>query len=183
MDPETLSVARLYAAIAIPQDVAQTVASRLGDADTEENPRDSDVLSIEPLSIRCPSSSTTDSSYVRSTPSISQTARSSQAGESADNPGDLPTIIRDSFPVAFSDEDLVHFRQYFSIPSFIKTCLPLEGEQVFEPLVHPSQSEGALSPGWTAVYIESLSYRLRFPFSHFIIIAVNRAPGQICPTG
>ncbi|GAA0146327.1 hypothetical protein LIER_06312 [Lithospermum erythrorhizon] len=108
------------------------------------------------------------------------------AGQTADNPGDPPTIIQDSLPVAFSDEDLVNFRQYFSIPSSVEMRLPLEGEQVFEPLVDPSQSEGALSPGWTAMYIESLSYGARFPFSPFVdelLVAVNRAPGKIRPTG
>ncbi|GAA0146345.1 hypothetical protein LIER_06326 [Lithospermum erythrorhizon] len=48
-----------------------------------------------------PSSSTTESTRVLSTPPLSQIAGSSQAGESADKPGHLPTIIRDSLPVAF----------------------------------------------------------------------------------
>ncbi|GAA0157783.1 hypothetical protein LIER_14973 [Lithospermum erythrorhizon] len=92
---------------AVPHDVAQTLASRFKDADMGGNLQDPDVLSVEPLSIRPPLSSTTVSPQVRPTPSASQPVRASQT---ADNPGDPPTIIRDSLPVAFSDEDLVNFR-------------------------------------------------------------------------
>ncbi|GAA0185990.1 hypothetical protein LIER_33278 [Lithospermum erythrorhizon] len=74
--------------------------------------------------------------------------------------------------------------QHFSIPSFVEMCLPLEGEQVFELLLDPSQSESALAPAWIAMSTESLSYGARFPFCPFVndlLIAVNRAQ-QIRPT-
>ncbi|GAA0146338.1 hypothetical protein LIER_06320 [Lithospermum erythrorhizon] len=139
IDPETIAFVRLYttvgdeviygnlifsrdhdpfANVAIPQDVAETVASRFNDAEIEENPRESDAISVEPLSVRPPSSCTTESPHVRLTPPTSQSAGSSQAGESADKPGDIPTIIQDSLLVAFSHEDLSNFRRYFYIPSF-----------------------------------------------------------------
>ncbi|GAA0146870.1 hypothetical protein LIER_06718 [Lithospermum erythrorhizon] len=208
MDPETLSLARLYTAvgkeftdaghlifsrdhdlfanIAISQDVAQTVASRLNDSDVRENLRDLDVLYVEPLSVCPPSSSTTESPQVHPTPSVSQFASVAQADENTNKSGDPPTIIRDSLPVAFSKEDLINFKQYFSIPPFVEVRLPLEGEQVFESPIDPSQSESALAMRWTAMYIESLSYGARFPFCPFVndlLIVVNRAIGKIRPTG
>ncbi|GAA0145463.1 hypothetical protein LIER_42860 [Lithospermum erythrorhizon] len=115
MDPETLALARLYAAmgaeftydghlifsrdhdrfanIAIPQDVAQTVASRFNDKDLGGNPQDSGAIFVEPLSVRLPSSSTTKSPQVHPTHSASQIAGFAQAAENADKPGDPPTII------------------------------------------------------------------------------------------
>ncbi|GAA0185991.1 hypothetical protein LIER_33279 [Lithospermum erythrorhizon] len=96
MDPEILALARLYAAmgaeftydkylifsrghdpfanIVIPQDMVETVASRFNDVDVGENLRDPDVLYAEPLSVRPPSSSTTESPQVYHTPSASQSA-------------------------------------------------------------------------------------------------------------
>ncbi|GAA0151364.1 hypothetical protein LIER_10098 [Lithospermum erythrorhizon] len=50
-----------FANIAIPQDAAQTVAILFNDAEVDENPGDSDVISVEPWSVRPPSSSTTES--------------------------------------------------------------------------------------------------------------------------
>ncbi|GAA0169865.1 hypothetical protein LIER_24248 [Lithospermum erythrorhizon] len=94
---------------------------------------------------------TNESPQVHLTHSASQPAGVAQAVENVDKPGDPPTIIQDSLPVAFSYESLVNFRQYFSIPSFIEICLPLEGEKVLEPLVDPTQSDGASAPGWTAI--------------------------------
>ncbi|GAA0174498.1 hypothetical protein LIER_27880 [Lithospermum erythrorhizon] len=141
---------------------------------------------VTPLSIRPPSSSTMDSPHGRLTPPTSQSPGSSQAGESSDKPGDTPTIIQESLPVAFLDEDLNNFRRYFSISSFIEMRLPLEGDRVFEPLVDPSHTEGDLTPGWTAMYIKSLCYGARFPFYPFVndaLIAVNHPPGQIRPLG
>ncbi|GAA0141086.1 hypothetical protein LIER_02311 [Lithospermum erythrorhizon] len=66
--------------------MAQAVASRLSDAKTGENPRDSDVLFAEPLAVRQPLSSTTKSSQAHTTPSSSQTAAPAQAGTNADKP-------------------------------------------------------------------------------------------------
>ncbi|GAA0156435.1 hypothetical protein LIER_13937 [Lithospermum erythrorhizon] len=74
--------------IAIPQDVAHAVASRFNDAEIDENHRELDAISAEPLSVR-PPSSTTDSPHVRLNPPTSQSAGSSQAGVSADKPGDI----------------------------------------------------------------------------------------------
>ncbi|GAA0159503.1 hypothetical protein LIER_38883 [Lithospermum erythrorhizon] len=135
-----------FANIAIPQDVAREVASRLNDEDTGGNLLDADAISAEPLSIRHPSNSATNSSQAHTTPSSSQTAGPTQADTNDDKPGDIPTVIRDSLPVAFSDEDLVNFSQYFSIPSTVEMRIPLEGEQIFEPLVDPSHSDGPLAP-------------------------------------
>ncbi|GAA0148405.1 hypothetical protein LIER_07858 [Lithospermum erythrorhizon] len=64
--------------------------------------------------------------------------------------------------------------------------LPRKGDQVYEPVLDPSATEGPHFPGWTSLYIESMSYGLPFPFSRFVnrlLIAVNRAPGQISPVG
>ncbi|GAA0170252.1 hypothetical protein LIER_24553 [Lithospermum erythrorhizon] len=162
------------------------MASRLNDEDIEGYPLDANTLSVEPLSIRHPSNSATNSSQARTTPSSSQTAGPTQADTNADKPGDIPTIIHNSLPVAFSDEDLVNFRQYFSITSTVEMGFPLEGEQMFEPLGDPSHSDGPSAPGWTSMYIKSLSYGARFPFGPFVdelLIAVNRAPRQISPSG
>ncbi|GAA0186514.1 hypothetical protein LIER_33802 [Lithospermum erythrorhizon] len=120
----------------------------------------------------------------------SQATTTAQTGAAAGNTGDnhiaAPTIIRKSLPVPFTEEDLVNYMQYFSIPSSVEIRLPIEGDQVLEPRVDPSQSEGAFSPGWTSMYIESLSYGCRFPFSPFVIellVVVNHSLGQIRPTG
>ncbi|GAA0174082.1 hypothetical protein LIER_41656 [Lithospermum erythrorhizon] len=203
MDPETLAFIRLYTAVgaeftigdlkftkdhdplanlAIPQDVAYTVAGKLNDADVEENPQNSEVFSVEPLAVRRPYSTTIGSPSIQPTPTPSQATGNAPADANAKKTSDAPTIIDDSLPVSFSEEDLVNFRQYFSIPPSVEMRLPLEGEWVFEQIVDPSKSEGTLAPGWTAMYIESLSYGAHFPFLPFIdelLVAVNRAPGQI----
>ncbi|GAA0175529.1 hypothetical protein LIER_41932 [Lithospermum erythrorhizon] len=149
-----------------------------------------EVFSVEPLAIRRPSSTTTGSSSAQPTNPSSQAAGSAQTGATADKTGDAPTasliLIRDSLLASFSNEDHVNFRQYLSIPSSVDMRLPLEGDQVFEPRVDPSQREGAFARGWTVMYIESLSYGARFPFSPFIdelLLEVNRAPGQLRPIG
>ncbi|GAA0150747.1 hypothetical protein LIER_09615 [Lithospermum erythrorhizon] len=150
------------------------------------NPPNANIVSAEPLSVSPPSSSTTESSQARTTPSTSQTDEPVQAGTDDGKSGDIPTIIYNSLPVEFSDKNLVNFRHYFSIHSFVEMRLPLEGEQVADPLVDPSHSDGPLAHGWTAMCIESLSYEARFPFSPFIdelLIAVNRSPRQIYPSG
>ncbi|GAA0155635.1 hypothetical protein LIER_13323 [Lithospermum erythrorhizon] len=85
--------------------------SRLNDGDMGESPQDLDVISGEPLAIRPPSSSTTESSQARTNPSTSQTAEPVQGDANAGKSGDTPTIIRESLPVEFSDEDLVNFRR------------------------------------------------------------------------
>ncbi|GAA0158604.1 hypothetical protein LIER_15579 [Lithospermum erythrorhizon] len=167
MEPDTLAFFRLYTAvgagftigylrfskdhdpfanIAIPQDVAQEVVSRLNNEGVGGNLPDADVISAEPLSVHLLSSSTTKSSHSRTTPSF-ETAEPLQAGTNARKPGNIPTIIRDSLPLEFSYEDLVNFRRYFSIPAFVEMCLPLEREQIFEPLVDPSHNEGPLARG------------------------------------
>ncbi|GAA0183103.1 hypothetical protein LIER_30576 [Lithospermum erythrorhizon] len=105
--------------------VAHVVASGFNDAEIDENQQESDAISAKPVSVHPPSSSTADSPQVRLTPPTSQSTGSSQAGESADKPGDTPTIIRDSLPVSFSDENLTNFGRYLSIPSFVEMRLPL----------------------------------------------------------
>ncbi|GAA0170849.1 hypothetical protein LIER_25023 [Lithospermum erythrorhizon] len=92
--------------------------------------------------------------------------------------GIVPTIIRDSLLVPFSEEDLRGFKRHFSIPSYVKMRLHGDGDLVFEPRVDPSCSEDPHAPGWTLMYIEYLNYGPRFPFSPFInnlLISVNRA--------
>ncbi|GAA0142486.1 hypothetical protein LIER_03377 [Lithospermum erythrorhizon] len=73
-----------FANIAIPQDVAREVASRLNDKDTGGKPLDADVISAEPLSICHPSNPATNSSHSHTTPSSSQTARPAQANTNTD---------------------------------------------------------------------------------------------------
>ncbi|GAA0185658.1 hypothetical protein LIER_32946 [Lithospermum erythrorhizon] len=109
-------------------DVAQNVASWLKNKDVGGNPPDADFISAKPLSVRPPSSFTTGSSQAHTT-STSQIAEPVQAGANAGESSDIPSIIRDSLPVEFSDEDLANFRQYFSILSFVDMRFPLEGEQ------------------------------------------------------
>ncbi|GAA0149556.1 hypothetical protein LIER_08701 [Lithospermum erythrorhizon] len=109
-------------------DVACEVANRLNDEELGGNPLDSDVISAEPLAIRHPSPSTTASSQARTTPSDSQTAKPIPAGSNTDKSSDTPTIICDSLPMSFLDEDL-DFTQYFSIPSFVEMSLLLKGER------------------------------------------------------
>ncbi|GAA0148838.1 hypothetical protein LIER_08172 [Lithospermum erythrorhizon] len=138
--------------------VAQEVASRYKDEDLGGNPLNSGVISSKPLSVRPPSSSATESSQARSTPSVPQPVETAQGGTTTNKLGDIHTVIHDSLLVDFSKEDLDNFRRYFSIPSFVEMRFPLEGEQVFEPLVDPSHNEGPLAPGWSAMYIVSLSY-------------------------
>ncbi|GAA0171693.1 hypothetical protein LIER_25667 [Lithospermum erythrorhizon] len=126
-------------------DVAREVANRLNDEDNGGNPLDADVISDVPLSIRHPSNSATNASQARTTPSSLQTAGPTQTDTNADNQGDILTVICDSLPVAFFDEDLVNFRQYFTIPSTVEMRIPVEGEQIFEPLVDPSNRDGPLA--------------------------------------
>ncbi|GAA0174043.1 hypothetical protein LIER_27515 [Lithospermum erythrorhizon] len=106
----------------------------------------------------------------------------SQANVPAQDKGNIPTIIRDSLPVPFTEEHLRNFRGDFSIPSSVDMRLPGEGDQVYEPVLDPAATEAPHYPGWTSLYIESMSYGLRFPFSRFVnglLVMVNRAPGQI----
>ncbi|GAA0143587.1 hypothetical protein LIER_04239 [Lithospermum erythrorhizon] len=112
MDLETLAFARLYTALgaeftygylkfsqdqdpfanmAIPQDVAHTMAGRLNEEDVRENPQGSEVLSVEPLSVRPPSSSTTKLPLIHSTPSSSQTAGTAQVRTHVDKPDEVLT--------------------------------------------------------------------------------------------
>ncbi|GAA0183566.1 hypothetical protein LIER_30953 [Lithospermum erythrorhizon] len=72
--------------------VAQTVVSRLGDAERGENPQDSDVLFVEPLTVRQPLSSTTESSQAHTTPSFSQAMGPAQVNTNADKLGDSPLL-------------------------------------------------------------------------------------------
>ncbi|GAA0148276.1 hypothetical protein LIER_07765 [Lithospermum erythrorhizon] len=74
MESYTLTFFRLYTV---------EMASRLNDGDVGENPQDSDVISVEPLAVSPPSSSTTESSQARTTPSASQTAEPVQADANA----------------------------------------------------------------------------------------------------
>ncbi|GAA0154413.1 hypothetical protein LIER_12402 [Lithospermum erythrorhizon] len=98
IDHEDLALARIYtvigakcdpfANIAIHYDVAQAVAAQFNDTKAEENPQDSDFLSIEPVSTH-PPSATVKSSSTGLTPPTSQTDGSSQSGKSADKPDEV----------------------------------------------------------------------------------------------
>ncbi|GAA0142343.1 hypothetical protein LIER_35563 [Lithospermum erythrorhizon] len=149
-----------FASIANPEDVAHEVESRFNDEDLGGNPQDSDVVSVKPLSVRPSSNSATDSSQAHTTPSSSQTAGPTQADTNADKPGDIPIVIRDSLLVAFSDEDLVKFRRYFSIPSSIKMLLLLEGEQ--NSGLNPSTSDSLHEEGAESVPKAKTGYSTNF---------------------
>ncbi|GAA0178202.1 hypothetical protein LIER_29806 [Lithospermum erythrorhizon] len=134
--------------------------------------------SPEPLSVRLPAVS----ENIRHPNDTSTSAGNSQACASAQDTGNIPTIIRDSLPVPFIEEHLRNFRRHFSIPFSVDMRLLGEGDQVYEPVLDPSATECPHCPGWTSLYIESMYYGLRFPFSRFVnrlLIAVNRDPGQI----
>ncbi|GAA0142314.1 hypothetical protein LIER_03244 [Lithospermum erythrorhizon] len=106
--------------------MAQEVANRLNDGNVGGNPQESDVISAKPLAVHLPSSYTTESSQARTTSSTPQTPEHVQVDANTGKSGDVPTTIRDSLLVEFSDVNLVNFRQYFSIPSFVEMRLPLE---------------------------------------------------------
>ncbi|GAA0183047.1 hypothetical protein LIER_30529 [Lithospermum erythrorhizon] len=96
--------------------------------------------------------------------SESPSLEGSQTGGTPIVSGTVPIVIRDPLSVPFSEEKLRGFRRHFSIPSYVQMRLPGEGDQVFEPRIDPSCSEGPHAPGWTSMYIESLNYGARFPF-------------------
>ncbi|GAA0161701.1 hypothetical protein LIER_17955 [Lithospermum erythrorhizon] len=162
----------------IPQEVSQAVFGQGALPEADELSGATDIPSRaspspEPITIRPPSTSNVPASH-----SKSPSAEGSQNGGTPFVSGTVPTIIRDSLPVLFSEADLRDFRRYFSIPSY--------GDQVFEPRLYPSCSKGPYALGWTSIHIESLNYGARFPFSPFVnglLIFVNQAPGQISHVG
>ncbi|GAA0138899.1 hypothetical protein LIER_00555 [Lithospermum erythrorhizon] len=184
-----------FANIVLPHEIVQGVAGQVDAENLEEIGGSEGIstggtISPKPLSVVHPSSSTT--SLARDPPNIGvirpipQTTFGSQPGKIAKTTSTIPTIIRDSLPVSFSEEDLRNFRQHLSIPSEVEMCLPRDGDQVSKPVVDPSCSEGSFAPRWTTMYIESLNYGARFPFAPFtndLLIVVNRAPRQRRPVG
>ncbi|GAA0174543.1 hypothetical protein LIER_27914 [Lithospermum erythrorhizon] len=56
--------------------------------------------------------------------------------------------------------------------------------QVTGPLVLDNSSDPDLTHSYTSVYVEAFTYAMRLPFSSFVnnlLIAINRAPGQLAP--
>ncbi|GAA0163928.1 hypothetical protein LIER_19682 [Lithospermum erythrorhizon] len=142
-------------------DIALDVASRLNEGIISGDQQDAEMTSTDPATIHHPLTTRGSSS---AQPSASQTADPAHPGANRGKSADTPIIIRNSLPVEFSNEDLENFRQYFSIPPVVEMRFPLEGDKVSEPMVYPLWNEGPLAPGWTTMYIESLSYGVCFPF-------------------
>ncbi|GAA0174844.1 hypothetical protein LIER_28148 [Lithospermum erythrorhizon] len=172
--------------INIPHEVLQGIADRHRAAEAR---RDDDLLIMDPSLGReaspqplalIPLPST--SAIPITSSSTPQTTEDFQADDDVESQGEDATAIRKSLPVKFTDEDLFNLGGYFNIPDIVEMRLPLKGEQIFEPLVGPSSTSSPTAPGWTTMYMESLSYGERFSFSRFtnnVLKAVNRGPGQI----
>ncbi|GAA0176479.1 hypothetical protein LIER_29461 [Lithospermum erythrorhizon] len=90
-------------------------------------------------------------SNLQPSPSEAPSTEGSQTSGTPLISGTVPTIIRKSLPVPFSKEDLRGFRRHFSILSFVQMRLLGEGDQVFEPRIDPSCSEGPHAPRWTPI--------------------------------
>ncbi|GAA0153950.1 hypothetical protein LIER_12066 [Lithospermum erythrorhizon] len=92
----------------------------------------------------------------------------------------LPTFIKKSVPSQITLGHIDGFSTYFSTPfDKVDTRLPLPRDQVILPRIEAGSTDPDLTPGYTAVYVESFSYGMRMPLSTFVnclLISINRAP-------
>ncbi|GAA0171353.1 hypothetical protein LIER_25404 [Lithospermum erythrorhizon] len=119
-------------------EVTQKVAGRM-DNDEEIMGSESTTASLstsrspEPLSIR----PLAVFYNIRQPNDTSTSAGNSQTAALAQDTGNIPTIIRDTLPVPFTEEHLRNFRHHFSIPSFVDMRLSRKGDQVYEHVLDP----------------------------------------------
>ncbi|GAA0148713.1 hypothetical protein LIER_43019 [Lithospermum erythrorhizon] len=73
--------------------------------------------------------------------------------------------FKKSLPSQITMDQLDEFSTYFSIPfDKVDIRLPLPGDQVILPCVEVDSTDPDLTPGYTAIYVESFSYGMRLPF-------------------
>ncbi|GAA0174812.1 hypothetical protein LIER_28125 [Lithospermum erythrorhizon] len=106
-------------------EVTQTFVSRADADDAEDRLGNVDAsigreTSPVTLSIIPPSTSTSDSQNICHIITTSQSMEGSLASKNARKRGDIPTIIRDSLPVPFSEEDHRNFRRGQSGPKVFR---------------------------------------------------------------